>query len=133
LAFERFFFDSRRRSFAAFVGRVLVLFFGRWQCLFHQCQQPGARGLAVLTLRAMFARVDEQNAIARRAPSRQRDQTRLHVFWQQPTRSDRRAVRPPVATLLTFWPPGPDPRTNRSSITSLSSNEGGEIMTVLCL
>src|SRR6187431_3184240 len=53
------------------------------QCLFHQCQQPGARGLTVLTLRAMFARVDEQNAIARRAPSRQRYQTRLHVFWQR--------------------------------------------------
>src|SRR4030095_995239 len=53
------------------------------ECLFHQCQQPGARGLAVLTLRAMLSRVDEQNAIARCAPSRQRDQTRLHVLWQR--------------------------------------------------
>src|SRR5688572_21357614 len=33
-----------------------------------------------------------------------------------------------VATLLTFCPPGPEPRTNRSSMTSPSSNECREFM-----
>ena len=84
-----------------------------------QLHEPSPGGLTVLGLRAVFAGIDDEHAFRRHAAARQRDEACLDLDRQR-RRVHIETQCTAVATLLTFCPPGPEARTNRSSISPSS-------------
>ena len=63
--FAAFFFDVIRRRTLPAVGLVLIRRFGRHRGLEDHLGEPGARGLPVLHLAAMLARLEDQAPVRR--------------------------------------------------------------------
>ena len=114
--FARCFFAVSRRSFAALARPRGPARPGPNGGLLNQRGETCPSGLAVLSLCAMFPAVEYEHAFGSHAATGKRGQTRLDVFRKR-RGADVEAQLYGVATLFTFCPPGPDARTNRSSIS----------------
>jgi hypothetical protein len=114
------FFRSRRLSFAASVGFVFVRDFGlRAACRISCARRASASSRFFSCERNLCARItiSPREVTIRPAPwsSRSRTSAGRLMEWSA---SKRKSAT--VATLLTFWPPGPDDRTNSNRISRSS-------------
>ena len=80
----------------------------------EQLAQLLARGVSVGRLRPVLAALDRQHAIARQ-PASAASRCVTCAGREDPAMSTRSSTA--FDTLFTCWPPGPEARTNRSSIS----------------
>src|SRR5262249_22795397 len=102
--------------------------FGSYRGTSDQRDQATARRLSILRLRTIDPAVDEQHAVSADAPSSSAMSRCFRSGGSDETETSNRTWTA-VASLLTFWPPGPVARTKCSS-TSLSGSRISPVIVI---